>query len=130
PVLQSTLFNTPEADVVLASMQIFPTTNAWHEDVSQRPLLGGTGSSAQSDAMMAQISADLDSTRRHLVAFTEMNYALVPDGQTPVNIDFFDYPDESDPPPYPLPPNQPVEAWPHDTGALTLTEWQQDINND
>ena len=45
------LFNTPEADAVVAAMQIMPVTSAWNEGVSRRPLL------ANSDAMIAQINA-------------------------------------------------------------------------
>ena len=43
------LFNTTNADAVIAAMQIFPVTNPWNEDVSRRPRL------ANSDAMIAQM---------------------------------------------------------------------------
>jgi hypothetical protein len=62
--------------------------------------------------------------------FFEMNFALVPDDQPPVSIDLFNDPDESDPGPYPIPANLPVETWPRETGTLTLVQWQQDVNND
>jgi hypothetical protein len=39
------------------------------------------------------------------------------------------YPDESDPSPYPIPDNMPIETWPTGTGLLTLQQWQQDTNN-
>lgn len=42
------LFNTTNADVVVAAMQIFPVTDPWNEDISRRPLL------ANSSAMIAQ----------------------------------------------------------------------------
>jgi hypothetical protein len=65
-----------------------------------------------------------------------MNYVLVPDNQPTQSIDFFNYPDESDldggTSPnglYPIPTNLPVEEWPNQTGTLTLTQWQQDVNN-
>lgn len=122
-ITNSTLFNTPEADAILAAMQIFPVTNAWNEDVSRLPLL------PNSDAMIAQIVSDLGSTRRTLRAFQEMNFVLVPDSQPLVPIRFVDYPDESDPGPYPIPANMPIETWPTGTGSLTLQQWQQDINN-
>src|SRR5688572_23633894 len=61
------LFNTSEADAVVSAMQIMPRDNPWNEDISQRPLL------SNSDAMIAQITADLDSNRRTLRAFYEMN---------------------------------------------------------
>jgi hypothetical protein len=118
------LFNTPEADAIVSAMQIFPVTNPWNEDISRRPLL------ANSAAMMAQIAADLSSSRRNLRAFFEMNFVLVPDSQPLVPINLFNYPDESDPSPYPIPAKLPIETWPIETGALTLEQWQRDINND
>src|SRR6516162_8163682 len=64
PVLtNSVLFNTPGADAVTSAMQIFPVTNPWNEDISRRPVL------VNSDAMIAQISADLSSSRRTLRGF-------------------------------------------------------------
>jgi len=123
PVLtNAVLFNTPEADAIVASMQVFPVDSAWNEDIARRPAL------ANSDAMIAQIISDLLTTRRTLRAFKEMNFALVPDSQPLVPISFTDYGDESDPSPYPIPSNLPVESWPSETGGLTLQQWQQDVN--
>jgi hypothetical protein len=123
PVMSPILFNTAGADAVLAAMQIMPVESAWNEDISTRPLL------ANSAAMIAQIRADLSASRRTLRAFHEMNFVLVPDGQSAVSIVFDEYPDESDPSPYPIPGNMPIETWPRETGTLTLLQWQQDINN-
>jgi hypothetical protein len=120
---RAVLFNTPEADAILGSMQIMPVTSAWNEDISRRPVL------PNSDAMIARIQADLSASRRTLRAFQEMNFVLVPDSQPPVPIQFVDYPDESDPGPYPIPANMPVETWPSQTGGLTLDQWQRDVNN-
>ena len=122
-VSAAVLFNTPEADAIISAMQIMPRDSVWNEDISRRPLL------SNSDAMIAQIIADLRSDRRMLRAFHEMNFALVPDNQPLVPIDFFNYADESDPGPYPIPSIMPVETWPRETGGLTLNEWQRDIND-
>lgn len=129
-VTQPTLFNTPEADSIVSAMQIMPVTSPWNERIDQRPV------HANSDAIIAQITADLASSRRTLRAFFKMNYVLVPDDQSTQPIDFFNWPDESDldggADPYglyPIPSNAPVEGWPVETGALTLEQWQQDINN-
>lgn len=43
------LFNTTNADAVVAAMQILPVTNPWNECISNRPVL------ANSDAMIGQI---------------------------------------------------------------------------
>jgi len=131
PVMTSpTLFNSAAADAVVAAMQILPVDNAWNEDISRRPLLGNSA------AMIAQIKSDLSASRQTLRPFYEMNYVLVPDNQARVTIPFFNYPDESDLDggtspngSYPIPTNLPVEGWPRATGNLTLTQWQQDVNN-
>ncbi len=122
------LFNTLEADAVLAAMQIMPRDNPWNEDISKRPLL------PNSEAMIARISADLAPNRRTLRLFTGMNFVLVPDNQPLVPVKFQDYPAESDlnggtSPTglYPIPGNLPVESWPAGTDTLTLGQWQQDI---
>ena len=131
PVVKTPLlFNTPEADAVVAAMQIMPVDSPWNEDISKRPLL------PNSDAMIARITADLAPNRRTLRLFTEMNYVLVPDNQAVVPVKFVDYPGESDlnggkSPSglYPIPASLPVETWPAGTGSLTLTQWQQDTAN-
>jgi len=131
PVTTALLFNTTNADAVLAAMQIFPASNPWNEDVSRRPALTNSG------AMMARIASDLQASRRTLRAFKEMNFVLVPENQPALPIDFFAYPDESDLDGgtfpvglYPIPGNLPIETWPAETGGLTLDEWQQDVNDD
>ncbi|MGC3958823.1 MAG: hypothetical protein QM813_13065 [Verrucomicrobiota bacterium] len=130
-ITSPTLFNTTNADAVLAAMQIFPVTNPWNEDISNRPVL------TNSSNMIAQISADLATSRRTLRAFKEMNFVLVPDTQPTLPINFFDYPDESDLDGgafpnglYPIPANMPIETWPSETSGLTLQQWQQDVNSD
>ena len=118
------LFNTAQADAIVAAMQIMPVDSPWNEDVSRRPLL------TNSNAMIAQIKTDLGTSRQTLRAFYEMNYVLVPDNQASVPITFFNYPDESDPGPYPIPSSLPIEGWPRGTDDLTLFQWQQNINHD
>ena len=122
------LFNTPDADKIVAAMQVMPVTSAWNEDISGRPLL------ANSAAMIARVKSDLLASRQTLRAFYEMNYVLVPDEQPRLTIPFFNYPDESDLDGgtfpngrYPIPPNMPVEGWPKATGDLSLEQWQQDV---
>jgi hypothetical protein len=122
-VTNAVLFDTAQADAILSAMQVFPVTNSWNEDISRRPRL------PNSDAMIAQIITDLGASRSSLRAFQEMNFVLVPDSQPLVPIAFVDYPDESDPSPYPIPTNMPIETWPTGTGSLTLEQWQQDTNN-
>src|SRR5438093_2471674 len=121
-VTNAVLFNTAKADAIVSAMQIFPVTNAWNEDVARRPVL------PNSDAMIAQIILDLATNNRTLRVFQEMNFVLAPDSQPLVAIDFVLYPDESDPSPYPIPTNMPIEGWPSQV-TNTLQQWQQDTNN-
>lgn len=124
-VTNVTLFNTLEADDIVSRLQILPVDNAWNEDISRRPLL------ANSAAMMSQILADLQSTRRTVRAFYEMNFVLVPASQPRIPITFDLYGDESDPSPYPIPSQLPIETWPHDTPSdYSLYDWQRDLYQD
>lgn len=118
-VTNPVLFNTVDADAVVSSLQIFPVTNPWNERVADRPTM------PNSEAMISQIISDLASNRRTLRAFKEMNFVLVPDAQPGVPITFTDYPDESDPGPYPIATNTPIETWPSETGGMTLESWQE-----
>src|ERR1022692_3819537 len=75
-VTNAVLFDTSNADAVVSAMQIFPVSNAWNERVSFLPVL------SNSDAMIAQIISNLGTNRRTLIAFQEMNFVLVPNGQS------------------------------------------------
>ena len=128
-VTTPTLFNTAAADAIVSAMQIMPVDSAWNEDVSRLP------TRTDSDTMIAQIKADLPTSRQTLRPFYEMNYVLVPPTQARMPIHFFYYADESDLDggsgeygSYPIAMNTPVETWPRGTGSLTLEEWQRDVN--
>lgn len=105
------LFDTPEADRILAALQVFPPDNPWHEDIGTRPLHPRSG------AIIATIGRD-----KPLGFNLDMNFVLVPPTQPRVPVRITDYPEESDPGPFPVPPNAPIENWPmahnEDRGAL------------
>jgi hypothetical protein len=128
-VTNSVLFDTASADAIVSTMQIFPVTSAYNEDVSRLPL------ATNSSKIIAQISSDLQSSRQTLRLFQEMNYVLVPDAQPVLPINFVDYPDQSDLNggaypfgSYPIPMNLPIEGWPTQTGSETLAQAQQDTS--
>ena len=116
PVVTNAIsFNTPEADAVMAGLQVFPRDNAWNEDISRRPFL------TNSDAMIAQIFSELNAVGTNspkLRAFKEMNFIFVPNNQPLIPIQFVTYPGESDPSPYPIPTNLPVQFQSHILGRL------------
>jgi hypothetical protein len=130
-VTNTILFDTTNADAVVSAMQIFPVTNPWNECISNRPVL------SNSDAMIAQIIMDLHTNRAVLTPEFEMNFALVPDNQPLVSIQFVTYAGDSDLNGgtypyglYPIPTNMPIESWPVGTGGQTLYQWQTNSGGD
>ncbi len=101
PIKAPVMFNTPEADRILAAMQVFPADNAWNEDISARPV------HPNSKNIIA--SAGADKTLRYDL---DMSFIIVPPDQNKVPVKVVTYPDESDLGPYPLPDNAPIEDWP------------------
>ena len=100
-IKQPVLFNTPEADAVVAALQVYPSDNAWNQPVDRWPL------HKNSRNIIAAIGAG-----KPLRGNYDMAYILVPPSQRKVDVKITDYPQESDPGPYPLPDNLPIEGWP------------------
>jgi hypothetical protein len=122
------LFDTPEADRILSGMQIFPADNPWNEDISDRPV------HPDSAAIIASVGAD-----KPLGYNLDMNFVIVPPDQPRVPVKVTMYPAESDPGPFPIPSNAPIENWPlsrnEDHGALpklgmTLEQFQREGTGD
>ena len=105
-ITKPVLFNTPEADAILSSLQVFPKDNPWNEDISERPV------HPDSDRIVDAIGRNLRFRWNHDQAFI-----IVPPDQPMVPVDIA-YRDESDPGPYPIPPEAPIEGWPIHGGAL------------
>ncbi len=120
-ITEPVMFNTPAADAILAALEIFPPDNPWNQLVTSWPV------AENSRAIVASIG-----DAKPLRANTDMAFILVPPGQPLVEVKLTAYPDESDPGPYPVPPNTPIEGWPADylrnpkTHDQTLADVQQD----
>ena len=95
------MFNTPEADRILATLEVFPTGNPWKEDISKRPV------DRNSRNMIASVGAE-----KNLAYNLDMGFILVPPDQKRVPVSVTAYPDESDPGPFPVPDDAPIEGWP------------------
>ena len=95
------MFDTPEADRILAALQVFPPDNPWNQDISGLPV------HRDSARMIAVIGPD-----KPLHYNLDMGFIIVPPGQKRVPVKLLDYPAESDPGPYPVPDNAPIENWP------------------
>ena len=123
-IKQPIMHGTPEADAIVAALQIFPADNPWHADVSKWPV------HKNSAAIVASIGGD-----KPLRYNTDMAYVLVPPNQRKIDVRIVDYPDESDKGPYPVPDNMPIEGWPAyyrrnpDLQSLTLDDVQRDKLN-
>jgi hypothetical protein len=100
-ITQPVMFNTPEADRILSALQVFPRDNPWNEDISKRPIR------ANSKNIIDSVGAE-----KPLAYNSDMGFILVPPDQKRVDVKIATYREESDPGPYPLPDNAPVEGWP------------------
>jgi hypothetical protein len=127
-ITKPVMFDTPEADRILVALQVFPPDNPWNQDVSQMPVHG------DSAKMLASIGPD-----KPLEYNLDMGFILVPPDQPPVPVKILLYPAESDPGPFPVPDNAPIENWPlqknEDKGALprpgqTLAQLQREGTGD
>jgi len=105
------MFDTPEADAILAALQVFPPDNPWNQDISKAPV------NRDSARIVASVGAD-----KSLGYNLDMGFIIVPPDQKRVPVKILLYPTESDPGPYPVPDNAPIENWPlqrnEDTKAL------------
>ncbi len=110
-VTKPVMFNTEEADRILAALQVYPPDNPWNADISKSPVL------KNSKAMIASIGPD-----KHLAYNSDMSFILVPANQKRVQVPILSYPAESDPGPFPVPDNTPVEGWPLDGRTLAAAQ--------
>ncbi len=99
-ISQPILFNTPEADRIVAAIQVFPSNNPWNVDISGWPL------HPNSRRIIASIGAD-----KCFRYNPDYNFILVPGDQRRVRVKI-GYPAESDRGPFPIPDNMPIEGWP------------------
>jgi hypothetical protein len=115
------MFDTPEADKVLAALQVFPADNSWNADVSKWPL------HPNSQRIVASIGIN-----KPFRCNTDMGFILVPPEQRKIDVKIVGYADESDKGPFPVPDSVPIEGWPASyrrnlkTKNVTLDDVQRD----
>jgi hypothetical protein len=95
------MFDTREADAILAALQVFPPDNWWNRDISAVPV------HPDSARMIASIGEE-----KPLEYNLDMGFILVPPDQRKVEVGPIEYANESDPGPFPLPDEAPIENWP------------------
>jgi hypothetical protein len=95
------------------SKRLFPDDNPWNRDVSKAPV------DPNSDRLIASIGRNKplhpDFGTVYQGAPSGIPYVVVPGDQKKVRVTF-QYPDESDPGPYPVPPDAPIEGGPNSKG--------------
>jgi hypothetical protein len=114
-------FDTPEADAILSALEVFPPDNPWNLVVADWPL------HPSSKEIIASIGPGKPCRYN-----PDMGFVLVPPDQKKVEVKTVSYPGESDPGPFPVPDNVPIEGWPvtyqrRPGGAkVTLSDVQRD----
>ncbi len=97
----------------LGGRRLFPADNPWNQDISTIP------TDPNSDALIASIGRDKplhpDFGTVYDGAPNGIPYVVVAGTQPRVSVRF-EYTDESDPGPYPVPPNAPIEGGPNGKG--------------
>jgi hypothetical protein len=92
--------------------QVFPANNPWNTDISNYPVDPNSANYlASMNASTTFLHPDFGSNPTYGIPYT-----TVPATQPEVPITFTLYGDESDPGPYPIPPNAPVEGGSNATG--------------
>jgi len=93
----------------LHGKRVLPADNAWNKDISQLPVDPNSTNLLTSIGLTTGLHPDFGSSN------IGIPYVVVAGTQAGVPVTF-DYADESDPGPYPIPPNAPIEGGSSSTG--------------
>ena len=121
PILAPVMFNTPAADAICSALEVFPPDNPWNQNVENWPL------HPRSKQIIATIGG-----RKPLRCNSDMAFILVPPDQKRVAVRNVGYVGESDPGPFPIPDQIPIEGWPAEyrrngrLSGMTLNDIQRD----
>lgn len=92
----------------------FPDDNPWNQDISTMPVDPNSANLIASIGLSTGVHPDFGTVYNG--APNGIPYVVVSGTQAPAPINFTAYGDESDPGPYPVPPNAPIEGGPASTG--------------
>jgi hypothetical protein len=98
----------------LHGKQLFPTDNPWNQDISALPVDPNSNNLIASIGLNTSLHPDFGTVYNG--APNGIPYVVVSGAQARVPVNFTAYGDESDPGPYPVPPDAPVEGGPNGTG--------------
>ena len=91
----------------LGGKRVFPPDNPWNEDISQKPVDPNSDTLIQSIGALTSLHPDFGRAPRN--GKLGIPYVVVPGNQPKVPVQF-EYKDESDRGPYPIPPDAPIEG--------------------
>jgi hypothetical protein len=91
--------------------QVFPANNSWNTDISQYPVHANSANFVASVGASTNLHPDFSTDPT-----TGIPFVVVPGTQPLVPVNFVAYPSESDPGPYPIPSNAPIEGGASSTG--------------
>jgi hypothetical protein len=96
----------------LAGCPVFPASNPWNQRVDTLPVAANSAQMIASIGLDAPVHADFGSGFYDGQSIG-IPYVVVHGAKTPKSRVRFDYADESDKGPYPIPKNVPIEGYPH-----------------
>jgi hypothetical protein len=102
------------AGASLNGKRLFPSDNAWNQDISSAPVDPNSANLVASMGLGTSLHPDFGTVWNG--APNGIPYVVVSGSQGRVQINFNAYGDESDPGPYPIPSDAPVEGGPNGTG--------------
>jgi hypothetical protein len=102
------------AGASLHGRQLFPADNPWNEDISNEPVDPNSDNLIASIGLITSLHPDFGTVWNG--APNGIPYIVVSGNQTRVPLSWTAYGDESDPGPYPVPPDAPIEGGPSSTG--------------
>jgi hypothetical protein len=97
------MFHTEEADAICSALEVFPPDNPWNLVIEDWPV------HPDSKKIVGSVGAN-----KPLRYNPDMAFVLIPPDQKKVEVKLSEYAAESDPGPYPVPENTPIEGWPVD----------------
>lgn len=98
----------------LRGKRVLPADNPWNQDISNAPVDPNSATLIASIGLNTVLHPDFGTTWNG--APNGIPYVVVSGAQPKVPITFTDYGDESDPGPYPIPADAPIEGGPAGTG--------------
>jgi hypothetical protein len=98
----------------IANCPLFPADNVWNAPIDRLPVDPHSDAYIASIGREASMHADFGSGEWNGGPIG-IPYVIVPEGQARVDVSFT-YADESDPGPYPIPPDPPIEGGPNSNG--------------